>query len=841
MSSPLAVFRKYQKTLLAIFGVALMLVFTVGSFVDGFFARRGQPTQRDAVVVTYDGGKITESDLEIWRFQRNVVQRFIQSVAIEATQRNAKIDPRQLAFLGSDSEEELVLTKLLSDEAVNLGIEINDEDVIQFIDQLTQGQIDRSEYEELLKNLTQGRMSPRQFIHAMRNQLLALRYWDLVRQGLSNVTPSAYWDSFQRLNRRIAITAVPYPVSQFLDKTAAPTDEEVRAMYEEGKHQYSHPSSPEPGFKVRKQVALEYIKAELEPLVEEEKPKVTDAEIQEYYNTHKDQFKNLELPSESDTKENATGGDAPGTEAAKDAGSTPSDTTHPESAPESTPPSTSPEAEVPVNPPSQPATDEASQPAQEATSQTPSLETEGVSNNPGEEASQESESPSDPTDGDPAPESTDNATEETSQTEADSGKGAESTPAPDAGGQAAPETDDKVAEKTDVAEENGADDSAGNDSAAQPGTDQQDTESPRDPQAASAEPRAEQTNETELEDLPEDLIEKKPEYKPLEEVSDEIRTLLARQKANTRLEDYLNQIQGQMRQYFGKYVNWEAMPNREEVKPPRSPDLAKLAAPYGFTTGRTPLVNDLELVHRDPATNEYRYEIGSAYEIDTSNGINRITIAGIVFGEDLKKYEVRRIQGGVLDTFFIFWKTDEKEARVPELDECRDQVVRAIQMKQALHLATDKAKADIQQLRQSGRSLAEYFRDRNKQIIETGSFTWLTLGYLTQGSVMLSDIPGIPHAGNKFMQSVVRLQKGEIGVAVNNAEDTVYVCQVTSEESNPEGLREAFGKSGITPDLLQVHRVVSDQRLGEWYQDYLKRHNVKWQRTPEEGARSANG
>ena len=63
MASPFAVFRKYQALLLVVFGVLIIVVFTIGDSVSRM-ASDGGGEQRDEVVVRWDGTKLKQSRLQ---------------------------------------------------------------------------------------------------------------------------------------------------------------------------------------------------------------------------------------------------------------------------------------------------------------------------------------------------------------------------------------------------------------------------------------------------------------------------------------------------------------------------------------------------------------------------------------------------------------------------------------------------------------------------------------------------------------------------------------------------------------------------------------------------------
>ena len=75
---PLAIFRRNQKILLVVFGLAIMLVFVLGDSVMRFLG--GGPrteADRNPVVVEWAGEVITERDLARRRTRHNLILRFL--------------------------------------------------------------------------------------------------------------------------------------------------------------------------------------------------------------------------------------------------------------------------------------------------------------------------------------------------------------------------------------------------------------------------------------------------------------------------------------------------------------------------------------------------------------------------------------------------------------------------------------------------------------------------------------------------------------------------------------------------------------------------------------------
>lgn len=132
------------------------------------------------------------------------------------------------------------------------------------------------------------------------------------------------------------------------------------------------------------------------------------------------------------------------------------------------------------------------------------------------------------------------------------------------------------------------------------------------------------------------------------------------------------------------------------------PDLAALAAEHGLTHGTIPLVDVLGLEETDPVTGEPRYEISRAYSTDFQ------PFAQIVFGSDnLAVYKDASIRGAILDTEYVFWKTEQVDEQVPSLEECKPEVERALKMQKAFQLAREQANKEAERARSSSMSLVQ--------------------------------------------------------------------------------------------------------------------------------------
>src|SRR5690606_28414351 len=109
-----SVFRKYQKTLMVIAGVICMFVFVIGDSLMPYLSSGDAPQgghSPTAVAVRWDGGSLTNRELDMAVMRRRMVNAFMRGVlsgGIEASQL-AGIEPRPLSvdpLIGPETPEE---------------------------------------------------------------------------------------------------------------------------------------------------------------------------------------------------------------------------------------------------------------------------------------------------------------------------------------------------------------------------------------------------------------------------------------------------------------------------------------------------------------------------------------------------------------------------------------------------------------------------------------------------------------------------------------------------------------------------------------------------------------
>ncbi|MCA9188287.1 MAG: hypothetical protein KDA99_21815, partial [Planctomycetales bacterium] len=296
MSSPLSWFRKNERLLLGIFGVALIIVFTIslgtGSdpLIDWLSGGGRRGARENNVVVTWKNGNLRESDFEVMRQQRQRVLPLTQTIAQEAYVKGAtELSASQIP--PTIDEDHLMETRLLATEAERMGIVVSDDAVADYLYRLGAGKLSNNDLQEIMLRVTEGRMTQDQLMKILRYELSAMMVRAMAQSGTFPASPDSLWDFFNRLERRVRAELLPYPAEQFLAEVGEPKDADVRDLYEQHKDDLSNPATGDIGFKRRKKVAFQYFKVSYAPFLATAKAEISDEEVAKYYEEHKDDFR----------------------------------------------------------------------------------------------------------------------------------------------------------------------------------------------------------------------------------------------------------------------------------------------------------------------------------------------------------------------------------------------------------------------------------------------------------------------------------------------------------------------------------------------------------------------
>jgi hypothetical protein len=781
MASPFRIFRKYQKTLLAVACVLLMFVFVLGSSLRSLISRKssgGNPNRHPtAVAVSWDGGKLTNQELSMLVYKRQLVNRFLGTIEAlgqrSVQDSGAELRPLRVAMVGGPDrprdgvEEDVVRIAILAQDARNAGMRISEDEIIQYLGEVGRSRVSHEQMRAVLSGLqVGGRTASIDFmIDALRDELLAQNFLLSYQFALRTVSPEERWQDWQRVNDRVVVEAAGIPVSSFVVDVSNPTDEELTTFFDKYKNQEPLPESvlntelpsPEPGFAIPRKVEVEYLRADFDKYVDKVEDSVTDEEIQKYYDDNKDHFiradsgalGGAEAKPAADAQEKSGGEAAP--------------------AP-AQPPAASPAAEKPATE-TAPAAGKGSfndrQPHRSDFQLVAFQEDKSGEAKPDAKAAA-SDSGAAPTESDATQAGTAAAT------------------APSAGQQANP-----------------------------PLT------LPATPEAAKPEPAASAAA----------APEKKPvEYQPLDEVRDQIRRQIAETKVNDQLRDKMGELEtelhGAYTKYLGQVFDAEATEKPRPTPPPELADLAPMAKKNGIAADKTGPVSFLQL--RDTP-------LGMSVTTDQNN---RFVL--LAFGRELELYQP--VATFDLDgNRYLAMKTSDTPARVPTLDEVRDEVVLAWKMQKASELALKHAEEVAKKAQASGTWLADYFAD-NKEIhvARTDPFAWLTIGSVSPRTGMvdsfrLSQPDGIVAAGPDFMREAFALHGSEVGAVLNHDHTIAYVLRVVEHQNTEAELREAYlSEADQWFGLAVMSQGHMQQAARTLIGNLLTSAHLKWERTPDQ-------
>ena len=837
MSSPFSVFRKYQAALLVGFGVVLMVAFVIAPpILDWQHGRsRGVGETENAVVVSWNGGSLREKDVQSLELLRNLARLFIDALIEKTIAQNG--NPRVPRLLVFRSEEDAVRTFILAQQAERAGLSVSDEAIKEYLSQMCAELLKLPEIGAVFQQTLGGRMSEPQLFGVLRTELLAQNYLTMTHPHIflgagGSALPYAAWKYHQRLHRRVKAEVIPLEVAEFKSELKVlPSDEQVAALYEQGKNRFPDPDRPEPGFKRPLKASFEYVQADLEKLVEQEleaaQKSVTDKEVEEHYEKNIDLYPALDVPSPtSDAKEATTA--VPGKQPAE-AGK-PASTAEKEPADAGAKKQGEGLAPAPqasgkgdaVKPAAGPETYKAPQ-ASEA-EKAKNVEPAPKAGRPPGAGSdvRPSDKPSSPQGkgaarARPAPlqtylvslEAAGSAAGDMGMVEA----GKAEKPASPAGSSpvklsAEPSLPADQATPTPPA----AAKPSGKPTLQQPSPPAKDAqrgapEKEKEPPPAAQEPA------------------KQMKYRPLDDkLRSQIREQIARSRARAAAHDRIAKAFAEVRQEVERYAKTL---KRSTGATPEKFDLEEVARRLSLTPGKTPLTDALGV---------QAYDIGKASEIvDFSWPPQRQYFYQIAYQEDLPLYRPAEIRGATSNVRFLYWKVKEEKPYVPALADIRHEVVEAWKQREALTLANREASRLRDLASKSGKSLKETFAGQSGLVVkETNDFSWLSTGFTPLGSSMprLSHVENVVGAGDGFMRTVFNLKLGEVGTAVNEPETFVYVIRIVSEAPSEEDLRQQFLQSGNSTDVRNIAAIESQRVLGDWLRNLEMSLNVTWHRPP---------
>lgn len=823
-------FRRYQKSFIIFGGVILMFVFTIGDSLTGWLGRNQENQggrQASDVAVTWDGGSLTEGELDTLVQKRLMVHRFVtqvrgvgyqlaESKGLEQFQR--PVVP--VGGVGEDwtrnhLEADVLQDYILAQKGEEMGIRVTDAAVKKYISELGFGQLGGDEVQGIISNLMPGSAATGIIFDALRHELTAAAVQQVYGAGftanglLAAELPVDRWEQWRQVNDRLAIEAAAIDPSSSLIDVKDPTDDELREYYEKYKNNIQFPrevlgvqlTPPAPGFRVPRKIRVQYLRANFNEFVDRFAAEVTDEEIAEYYEENKvrftkaasfDDLSDLDL-SDTDDTEATEATD----EAAADADDAESEEMQEDSAEGDSEDTTEESAEA--------GTDEAAEEEKPA----------GDSEEPADDTANSDES----ADGDSPDSDVPDVTEEPATAEepatepADGEESSAAKPRSPFRLVALQEETDEAAGEADTSGEESTEPEASDDAAAD-----------------SEESAGENNNE----ESAEESEEMETEYQPLEEVADKIRRNIAEERFFNEIDATMEEIAGKLNPAFKKYLNAKLDADALDEEPPTPPealaDLSALAKEYSLEYEESGELDGMEM--QDSSIG--RTEVYQKYD---GNPLWRV-----LFGADVELYEP--ILAGDVGRFgdrYLVMKTSDEPSRVPSFEEVKAEVAKAWKQAEAAKLALEKAEKLAEKVQKADISLTDYFADdANIEVVRTEPFSQLSTGEAAfaggPANYKLPEPEGLESIGPEFLQSVFKLKEGEVKALLNFEQSKVYLVKIADQDESAEQLRADFlQQTNNWPGRRMFRdnsvRIKQQSVLGSVIEDL----NVEWQR-PEETA-----
>jgi len=187
-----------------------------------------------------------------------------------------KLGPDALKMLNLKSQamDQLIHAELLRQEAQRLGLQVSDSELQQSIRGVQAFQDNGLFNKELyLRTLRANNFTPADFEDAQRDELLARKVQDLVASGV-HVSEAEVKDRYRFDNEKVNLSFIKLEAADFIPQVKL-TDAEVQAYYDAHQDTFREPD----------RVRIEYLQYDPEQYID--KVEISDAMVQQYYDDHK--------------------------------------------------------------------------------------------------------------------------------------------------------------------------------------------------------------------------------------------------------------------------------------------------------------------------------------------------------------------------------------------------------------------------------------------------------------------------------------------------------------------------------------------------------------------------
>jgi hypothetical protein len=318
------------------------------------------------------------------------------------------------------------------------------------------------------------------------------------------------------------------------------------------------------------------------------------------------------------------------------------------------------------------------------------------------------------------------------------------------------------------------------------------------------------------------------QYEPLEAVAGQIRTQLATQRANVRIDNVFDAVALDLAKYAEESALWKARGEALGQKAPLPPDVKVIAEVQGLEPGETPLQSADEAFDVGGIGRSFDFvpDPGSRFGIRQQNWVEMVYGQGAVGYRAMKSRDMEGAR-------YLSWKTVDEPEFVPTFETARPNVEKAWKIVKARGMAQKRAE-EIVAKSEAAESLERAIAgDESLQAFKIGPFFWMSPQAAASGMAQISQPAGVVIPGNEFMSAVFSLEPGGTAVAFNEPKTVCYVIRLIDVEPSAEVLRERFVETKSDPRSTAVAAQDEFSRsFGGWIEGLESRYQLQWKRKP---------
>jgi len=326
---------------------------------------------------------------------------------------------------------------------------------------------------------------------------------------------------------------------------------------------------------------------------------------------------------------------------------------------------------------------------------------------------------------------------------------------------------------------------------------------------------------------PADSSEPEMTFQPLEEVAEQIRQEISRQRATETIDAIFSALAADVNAYAEDRALWIAR-GKDGDKEPTPPDAMKIAEKQSLVAVESDWLTVNEAADSGG--------IGSSFEFvpDPSSrfGIRQQRWLEVMFGDGtipLRPVTSRDAEGNR----YFSWKQDDQEERVPAFEEARDNVEKAWRIVEARPLALEQATSLVAKMNEKG-FVESLSKAELEKVQDIGPFTWLTQGAAgVNAAPVLSSPQGLAMPGNAMMQKVFATTEVKSVAVFNEPKTICYVIGVLAFQPPENELQNRFeGILGDQRRLSMVAQTAFAEVFMDWIAGLEKDLELTWNRDP---------